>query len=392
MRKKEFYLDNAATTPLAPEVLVAMLPYMTTEYGNASTIYGPGIRAREAVEEARRSVATLLCCTDPSSIVFTSGGTEADNMALFYALSARKDVAHPRIITSAIEHPAIINTCKRLEAFGVDVQYVKPDPNGHINPADIERLIDVNTVLISIMYANNETGIIQPVEKISKIAAMHGIFFHTDAVQAVGHMDIGVDEIPGISMLSASAHKFNGPKGVGFLYIDQQDEALKKGSPFITGGHQEAGLRAGTENVAGIVGLGAAAKLASDAEYWERQSLIRATKHTFMLRLREAIQGIRMNGRGDRVPGTVNIQMPFGLASQWQELLGERGIYVGTGSACSSHEDKPSYVLTAMGLTADEARRSLRFSFGNHLDSREISFLVEQIKEVGNAIKEFGAD
>lgn len=390
MERKYFYLDNAATTPLSPYVITAMLPYMTTEFGNASTTYRIGLKAREAVEDARRKVAHLIGVTRKDDIIFTSGGTESDNMALMYAMYAKGTPGH--IITSSIEHPAIINTCRRLEKLGAEVTYIKPDHRGIIDPAEIESVIKKNTVLISVMAVNNETGMIQPIRKIAEIADRHNIPFHTDAVQAVGHGDIDVSRIKGLSMLSASAHKFNGPKGVGFLYIDKGDLNLEKVLPLITGGHQENGLRAGTENVAGIVGLGAAAEFALDNIRGWRNSNIKATKLMFLKWLLEAIPEAKINGNiDDLISGTVNICMPYGHSSQWQEMLNERDIYIGTGSACSSYSDVPSYVLTSMGLSGDEARRSLRFSFGEPYKDTEIKYLVEQIKEVGDAIKEFAA-
>lgn len=390
MKRKYFYLDNAATTPLSPHVVTAMLPYMTTEFGNASTTYRIGLEAREAVEDARRKVADLIGATRKDDIIFTSGGTEADNMALMYAMYAKETPGH--IITSSIEHPAIINTCRRLEKLGAKVTYIKPDYRGIIDPAEVEAAIKENTVLISVMAVNNETGMIQPIRKIAEIADRHSIPFHTDAVQAVGHVDIDVSRIKGLSMLSASAHKFNGPKGMGFLYIDKGDLNLEKVLPLITGGHQENGLRAGTENVAGIVGLGTAAAVALDNIRGWRNFSIKAMKLIFIKRLLEAIPESKINGdMAHLVGGIVNVCMPYGHSSHWQEMLNERDIYVGTGSACSSYSDVPSYVLTSMGLSDDEARRSLRFSFGEYYKDDEINYLVEQIKEVGDAIKEFAA-
>ena len=377
--RREFYLDNAATTPLHPEAFAAMSRYYTWDYGNPSTPYSLGLRARQAVEEAREAVADLIH-GDPDGVIFTSGGTEADNMAIHYAMGKVN-------VTTLIEHEALLKTfehyARRANAV---VEKLLPEIDGAIS-SDIQFADCVR--FVSVMAVNNETGVIQPVDKLAAAAFNVGAVFHTDAVQAVGHIPVDVSKYEDkLFMLSASAHKFNGPKGVGFLYVSRafRDEM----SPLLFGGGQENGLRSGTENVAGIVGMGVAARKAAEAISGWGASGIRDTKSRFIELIFESIPGLKINGNIEKtVPGTVNLLMPYCSSSIWQELLDEYGIYVGTGSACSSYENKPSHVLKAMGLTDDECRRSLRFSFGDIYEECEIQYLVRQITEVAGVIQKY---
>lgn len=360
------YLDYAATTPTHPDVLKAMLPYFTEAYGNPSTIYSHGQEAKGAVEEARTSVAGLISASD-EEICFTGSGTEADNYAL-KGVAFASDNRGNHIITTAIEHHAVLETCRFLEKRGFNITRISVGKYGLVAPDDVRRAITKNTILISVMHANNEIGTIQPLAEIGRIAREAGVYFHTDAVQTVGHIPVDVDEL-GVDMLSASAHKLYGPKGVGALYIRK---GTRIGS-FLHGGEQERGQRAGTENVPGIVGFGKAAEIA------RREVDGEVTRLTFfrdklITGIMERIEHTRLNGHPvKRLPNNVNISVGFVEGESMLLNLDLEGICASTGSACSSGNLEPSHVLLAMGLSHVQAHGSLRFTLGkwNTLDEIE---------------------
>ncbi len=369
---KSVYLDYNSTTPVAPEVLEAMLPYFSREAGNASSIHSPGQRARAAVERARAAVADLLGAR-PAEIVFTSGGTESDNLAIRGIVAAATG-SPKHVISTQIEHHAVLNTCQALERDGVDVSYVPVSAQGVVDPDDVRRAIHPGTVLITVMHANNELGTVQPVEEIGKIAAEADVFFQVDAVQSAGKLPIRVDDI-GADLLSISAHKIRGPKGVGALYV-------RKGTrlrPLFYGGHHERDRRPGTENVPGIVGLGraaelAAASLAADAER------VRALRDRLERELLARVPYARVNGAGaPRTPNTTNIVFPFVEGEALVIALDLKGIACSTGAACSAGAVEPSHVLTAIGLAPEDARASLRFSLGHDTTDEEIDYAIAVI-------------
>lgn len=367
------YLDNAATTPLLSEVLKEMLPYLEGQYGNPSGLYQISAEAKNAVENARKTIADTLGC-EPEEIYFTSGGTEADNWAIKSVYRAGKKKCH--IITSQIEHHAVLHTCQALEREGCAVTYLKVDEMGRISPEELEKAICPDTALITIMTANNEVGTIQPVRKIGEIARRHNIFFHTDAVQAYGHFPISVNKL-GIDMLSASAHKFRGPKGAGFLYI-KKDLDLP---PFMHGGAQERGRRAGTENVPGIVGMGRAASLAH-REMEEREQKTSAMRDYMIRRILGEIPFARLNGSWkNRLSGNCNISFQFVEGAALLVLLDEEGICAAAGSACSTGSKEPSHVLKAMGLPDNIAHGTLRLTIGYQNTMEEMDRAVECIKK-----------
>lgn len=368
---RRVYMDANATTPLLPEVFAAMRPYFTEEFGNASSIHHHGQHARAAVEAARESVAKLLNCR-AAEVVFTSGGTEADNLALTGILQPGD-----HLITSAIEHHAVLNTAAALEKRGVEVTIVPVDRNGVVDPAEVRRALRPNTKLISIMLANNETGVLQPVEDIGRLAAEADVYFHTDAVQAAGKVPIDVKAI-GCDLLSLSAHKMHGSQGTGALFVS-------KGTilqPMLYGGNHERQRRAGTENLPGIVGLGKAADIAlagfaSGAH--RQQGAMRDRLEAALLQLDETA----VNGAGPpRVPNTTNVQINHIEGEALIIALDLKGLAVSTGAACSSGAIEPSHVLTAMGLTPDQARASIRFSLGKHNTDADVDFAVSVIPEV----------
>ena len=377
MSMRRIYFDNSATTPVLPEVLAEMQPYFGEHFGNASSIHHHGQETRAAVEHARESVATLLGCR-PAEVVFTSGGTEADNLALF-GLAAEGD----HIITSTIEHHAVLNACKHLESEGCEVTYVPVDAACRVDPEDVRRAIRPNTKLISIMMAHNETGVRQPVEEIGKVAAEADVYFHTDAVQAAGKVTVDVKTI-GCDLLSISGHKIHAPQGVGALFV-------RKGTllaPMLYGGRHERSRRAGTENVPGIVGLGKAAELA-------RQGLERGDDRAMAAkrdRLESAllhIDSTGVNGQGaPRVPNTTNVHFDFIEGEALVIALDLKGLAVSTGAACSSGAIEPSHVLTAMGLRADRARASLRFSLGKQNTDDEVDFAIGLVPETVARLRE----
>ncbi len=369
------YMDNAATTKTAPEVVEAMLPYFTENYGNASTIYSLGSASKKAINESRRTIADILGAK-PEEIYFTAGGSEADNWALKATAEAYRGKGK-HIITSRIEHHAILHTCKYLEKQGFEVTYLDVDQDGLVKLEELKAAIRPDTILISIMFANNEIGTIEPIAEIGAIAKEHDILFHTDAVQAFGQIPINVDELH-IDMLSASGHKFNGPKGTGFLYI----RTGVKIASFIHGGAQERNRRAGTENVPGIVGLGAAAARAAKTmnERMEKETKVR---DHLIGRIEAEIPYCRLNGhRTKRLPGNVNFSFLFIEGESMLIMLDMKGICGSSGSACTSGSLDPSHVLLAIGLKHEEAHGSLRLSLSEENTIEEADTVVEELKKI----------
>jgi cysteine desulfurase len=369
------YLDYNSTTPVDRRVLDAMLPYFAATFGNASSIHSSGQRARSAVDAARESVAALIDAK-PAEIVFTSGGTEADNLALFGIIAAS---GKPRkhVITTSIEHHAVLNSCQHLETQGIEVSYVPVGSDGVVDPADVRRALTPHTILISAMHANNEIGTIQPIEEIGRIAAEADVYFHCDAVQSAGKLPLDVNRL-GVDLLSLSAHKIYGPKGVGALYV-RTGAAL---APQFFGGHHERDRRPGTENVPGIVGLGKAAELAR-ALLKEDAARITALRDRLENALLDAISMIRVNGDTKRrVANTANLTFAAAGGEALVIALDLQGIACSTGAACSSGAVEPSHVLTAIGLSHDEARSSLRFSLGRTTTAEEINEAVAIIPRV----------
>jgi cysteine desulfurase len=368
---RRVYLDNNATTPLLPEVFEAMRPYFAEHFGNASSIHHHGQETRAATERARESVAGLLGCK-PSEIVFTSGGTEADNLAILGVVRAGDHV-----ITSTVEHHAVLNSCKHLEAMGCEVTYVPVDGRGLVDPDDVRRTVRPRTRLVTIMMANNETGVLQPVEEIGKIAGETDVYFHTDAVQAAGKVAIDVNRL-GCDLLSISGHKLHGPQGVGALYV-------RKGTvlePIFYGGSHERSRRAGTENVPGIVGLGKAAEVAVEAI--ERGDLAQMSEMRDRIeqKILAEVEATGVNGSGaPRVPNTTNIHFDYIEGEALVIALDLKGLAVSTGAACSSGAIEPSHVLTAMGLPSEIARASLRFSLGKQNNAEDVQFASDLVPQ-----------
>lgn len=380
LEMKKVYLDNAATTPILPQVLEAMLPFYSGICGNPSSIHRMGREARQAVEGSRGKIARLLGSHD-SEIVFTSGGTEADNLAIKgVAYAMRKKGKH--IITTTIEHHAVLNTCKCLESEGFEVTYLSVDPTGLVEPKSVEESIRRDTILISVMHANNEVGTIEPIRQIGQMTRERGISFHTDAVQTFGHIPTLVDEL-GVDLLSTSAHKLYGPKGVGALYI-RHGTRIK---PIIHGGRQEDGLRASTENVPGIVGFGKAAQIALD-EMEEREKRVLRLRDRLSKRILDTIDYSRLNGHPKlRLPGNVNVALRYVEGESLVLGLDQEGICVSTGSACSSPELGASHVLQAMGLTHEDLHGSVRFSLGIQNTLEEIDFAIGVLNRVTEKLR-----
>ena len=372
---KRIYLDHAATTPTHPEIVKAMLPYFTDAFGNPSSIYSCGQEAKGAIEEARVKVAELIGARE-GEIVFTSGGTESDNLALKGVAFANESKGN-HIITSSIEHHAVIETCKFLERKGFKVTYLPVDEYGLVDPGDVKKTITDKTILISVMHANNEMGTIEPIAEIGKVAKEAGIYFHTDAVQTVGHIPVDVNELR-VDLLSMSAHKFYGPKGVGALYIRKGTKL----TPFMHGGEQERRRRASTENVPGIVGFGRAAELAQQEMSQEKQHLT-YLRDQLVKGLLEQIDHVRLNGHPImRLPNSVNVSVDFIEGESMVLNLDLEGICVSTGSACSSSSLEASHVLLAMGLSHELAHGSLRFTLGKWTTEEEISRVLEVLPRV----------
>jgi len=375
---RRVYFDNNATTPVLPEVFEAMRPYFSEQFGNASSIHHHGQETRAAVENARESVAALLGCR-AAEIVFTSGGTEADNLALF-------GLARPgdHIISSTIEHHAVLNSCKHLESIGYEVTHVPVDGRGVIDPNDVRRALRANTKLISIMMANNETGVVQPVEEIGKIATEADVYFHTDAVQAAGKISVEVKRI-GCDLLSISGHKLHAPQGVGALYV-HKGTILQ---PLFFGGNHERSRRAGTENVAGIVGLGKAAEVAKQALDRGDLAQMAEMRERLEQKILADVEAVGVNGYGaPRVPNTTNMYFDFVEGEALVIALDLKGLAVSTGAACSSGAIEPSHVLTAMGLRPDRARASLRFSLGKQNTPEEVEFALGVIPQTVARLRE----
>ena len=372
---KRIYLDYAATTPTHPDVVKTMLPYFTNSFGNPSSIYACGQDAKEAIEEARASVATLIGARD-EEIIFTSGGTEADNTALkgvAYASEGRGQ----HIITSSIEHHAILETSHFLETQGFEITYLPVDEYGMVDPDDVRRAITDKTIIVSIMHANNEVGTIQPVAEIAKITREAGVYLHTDAVQSVGHVPFTVDEL-GVDLLSLSAHKLYGPKGVGAFYVRKGTKLVS----FMHGGEQEYGRRASTHNVPGIVGLGKAAEIALQETDEEAE---RVTRFRDKLRngILESIDHTRLNGHPQaRLPNNLNVSISYAEGEAMCLKLDREGICCSTGSACTSAATEPSHVLAALGLDPLQAHSSLRFSLGKWTTEEEIDRVLEVLPRI----------
>jgi cysteine desulfurase len=379
--KREVYLDYAATTPIRPEVFQAMEPYLTKEFGNPSSIHHFGKQARIAIEEAREKIAKALGAKN-EEIIFTSGGTESNNMALkgvAYALSDKGK----HIITSSIEHHAILEPCHFLEKLGFEITYLPVDKEGFIDPDSLRKAIRKDTILISIMHANNEIGTIEPIEELTKIAKEYEIYFHTDAVQTVGHIPVNVDKL-GVDLLSISAHKFYGPKGIGALYI-------RKGTklhPLIHGGEQEQRKRAGTENVAGIVGMGKAIEISILELDNERERLINLRDY-FIKEVEKRIEEVYLNGpREIRLPNNINFSFAYIEGESILLNLDLEGIAISTGSACSSASLEPSHVLSSIGLPIELAHSAVRFTLGHYTTKEDLDYTLEVLEKTVKRLRD----
>jgi cysteine desulfurase len=378
------YLDYNATTPVDAAVLDAMLPYFSENFANASSIHTPGQKARNAVETAREQVAALIGAS-PKEIIFTSGGTESDNHAIFGILQpllATHSQAHsprlnpPHVITTTIEHEAVLNACQAAEKQGAHVTYLRVDENAQVDPQAVKAAIRPETVLITIMHANNELGTLQPLAEIGKIATVSDIYFHTDAVQSAGKIPINVNDLS-VDLLALSGHKLYGPKGIGALYIRTGTQVQQ----LLYGGHHQRGARPGTENVAGIVGLGAAAELAHKSQVADAPRIAALRDHLEQTIL-ATIPDVRANAASaPRTPNTTNIIFPGIEGEALLIALDLKGLACSTGAACSSGSVEPSHVLTAIGLTPEDARSSLRFSLGRHTTASEIEAALKIIPE-----------
>ncbi len=378
---KYVYMDNAATTRVKKEVLEEMLPYFTENYGNPSSIYTLGSKSKNAIEIARERVAKAINA-DPKEIFFTAGGSEADNWAIKGVAFANRNKGN-HIITSKIEHHAVLHTCEYLERQGFKVTYLDVDEYGIVDLEQLKEAITEDTILITIMFANNEIGTIQPIKEIGQIAKEHGIYFHTDAVQAVGHIKIDVDEL-NIDLLSMSAHKFYGPKGVGALYIRK---GVKIDS-LITGGGQERSRRAGTENVPAIVGMGKAIELAYENLEENNEKLIRL-RDRLIKKVFDNIDYVRLNGHPTkRLPGNVNLCFEFIEGESMLLSLDMEGIAASSGSACTSGSLEPSHVLLAIGLPHEIAHGSLRLTLGDYNTEEEVDYVVEKLTEIVSRLRE----
>lgn len=379
---RRIYLDYAATTPCAEEVLQAMQDYFTNEFGNPSSLHSYGQRARKAMEEAREKIARFLNASS-GEIVFTSGGTESNNFALKGIAYANRGRGN-HIITSSIEHHAVMEPCKFLEEQGFEVTYLKVDKYGFVDPEDVKRAITDKTILISIMHANNEIGTIQPIKEIAQIAKERGVYFHTDAVQTFGHLKIDVEEL-GVDLLSASAHKLYGPKGVGFLYIRKGTKIL----PFMHGGEQEERRRASTHNVPGIVGFGKAVELAERRMEEEARTLSKY-RDKLITGILERIDEVILNGPPSHLPEFFDKRLPNNVNFSIKYIEGEslvlsldmQGIACSTGSACSSRSLEPSHVLLAIGLPPEVAHGSVRFTLGRYTKEEDIDYVLEVLPKV----------
>lgn len=374
-KHKVIYLDNAATTKTDERVLKKMLPYFTEQYGNPMAVYTFAQEAKGAIEESREKIAAVIG-SRPNEIYFTSGGSEGDNWALKATAEALKEKGN-HIITGKTEHHAILNTCAYLERHGFEITYLDVDEKGFVSPDDVKNAITDKTILISIMSANNEIGTIAPVAEIGRIAHENDVLFHTDAVQAFGHIPLNVDEM-NIDMLSASGHKFYGPKGIGFMYIRNNVQI----GAFIHGGAQERNRRAGTSNVPGIVGMGEAARLAAE-EMEENAARETALRDRLIDRVMNGIKGAHLNGDPKkRLPNNVNFSFDYTEGESLLIMLDQRGICGSSGSACTSGSLDPSHVLTAIGLGSDLAHGSIRLTLSHETTEEEIDETYEQLKKI----------
>lgn len=372
---KTIYFDHAATTAVAPEVKETMEPYFCENYGNASSLYELGYKSKEAINIARENVARTINAKT-NEIYFTSCGSESDNLAIKGVARAHRQNGN-HIITSRIEHPAVLNTCKQLEKEGFRVTYLNVDKNGFIDLEELTNSINSRTILVSIMFANNEVGTIEPIKEISRIVHSNNAIFHTDAVQAVGNIKIDVKEM-GIDLLSMSAHKFYGPKGVGALYVRDNIDFIQ----LQNGGHQENNKRAGTENVAGIVGLGKAIEMANDNVIQNNKKILNLRNYC-MEQIKNRIPYIRINGDlNSRLPGNINISFLYVNGKDLVKLLAKKGICASSGSACSSGLPQPSHVLLAMGLSEDIASSALRITLGKENTKEEIDYFVDELEKI----------
>ena len=372
---KRIYLDHNATTPVHPEVLEAMLPYYKDKFGNASSIHQFGRDAKDALEQSRETVAKVINAA-PSEVYFTSGGTESDNLALKGIALANKNKGK-HIITSQIEHHAVLESCKSLKKEGYEITYLPVDKYGLVDPEALKENIRKDTILISIMYANNETGAIQPIGEFGKIAKENGVYFHSDTVQAFGKIPLDVQKV-GIDMLAISAHKLYGPKGVGAIYIRKGTRI----SSLVHGGHHERSRRAGTENIAGIVGLAKAAEIASRDMETQHQHLKNLTE-SFFKKLSDRIPDVFLNGHPERkLTGTLNISFKGVEGESIILSLDMKGVAVASGSACTSGALEPSHVLSAMRIDPALAQSSIRFSFGRENTMEDVDYTVEVLPEI----------
>ena len=376
-----YYFDNAATTKVKDEVLQEMIPFFSEKYGNPSAVYALARETKKEIEKSREKVANLIGC-NKKEIYFTSCGSEADNTAI-KGIAYKNKIKGNHIITSKIEHHAILESCKLLEKQGFEVTYLNVDKNGFVDLGELRNSIKDETILISVMFANNEIGTIEPIEDIAKIANERNIIFHTDAVQAVGNVDIKVKEM-GIDMLSLSGHKIYGPKGIGALYVKENIDFEK----FINGGHQEKNKRAGTENTAGIVGLGKAAELAKqNLEQHIRK--VKELRNYYVEAVNKKISNIKVNGAiNARLPGNSNISFEGINGSDLLMELDNVGICASSGSACNSEEITPSHVLTAIGLDTQTAKGALRVTFGEFNTKDEVDYLVENLERVVQKLRD----
>lgn len=375
MDKKLIYLDNAATTAILPEVLDKMMPYLTEYYGNPSSVYGLAGVSKEAIDKSRKTIADFIGANE-NEIYFTAGGSESDNWAIKSAALAKK-AKGKHIITTKIEHHAVLHTCEFLEKNGYEVSYIDVDEDGVVKLDELKKAIRPDTILISVMFANNEIGTIQPIKEIGRIAKENGILFHTDAVQAFGHLRINVDEL-NIDMLSASGHKFHGPKGAGIMYIRNS----VKLEPLIHGGAQERKRRAGTHNVPGIVGMGAAIELADKNLEANAEKEIAIRDH-LIERVMKEIPHVKLNGhKTNRLPNNANFSFSFIEGESMLMMLDAKGICCSSGSACTSGSLDPSHVLLAIGLPHEIAHGSLRVSMSEETTMEDIDYLVDNLKAI----------
>ena len=377
------YLDNNSSTRIDPAVLEEMMPFLTTHYGNPSGSHRFGAEVKKAIDLAHERVAALLGC-EPNEIVFTSGGTESDNTALHSALQMSPERRH--IVTTSVEHNAVLNYCEALVRRGCEVTIVPVDEQGHLDLGELARAIRPDTAVVSVMWANNETGVIYPLEEIARLCRTKGVFFHTDAVQAVGKMPIDLKELP-VHFLSLSGHKLHASKGVGALYVNRR----ARFQPLLVGGPQEGGRRAGTDNVASIVGLGKAAELAR-ATIDEENTRVRALRDRFEEMLRADLEQVEINGDpAARLPNTSNLAF-LGVEAQAILLkLDQEGVCCSLGSSCTTGAVQPSHVLRAMKLTNERARSSLRFSFGRYNTEAELDKVLEIIPRIVRKLRQLSA-